>query len=303
MPTWSDILQELLSRTPPNSTPPYDEIRRKYLFNYSELVGRDVIVYASGWTHNQSGSNYSIVDQDVHAFMEVTHGLKGEKLDLFLHSPGGSIDAADALVSYLRQKFKHIRAVIPQVALSAATMIACACDELILAKHTSMGPIDPQLIIPSANGPKMAAAHAILKQFDRCVANLREKPEDSNAYYPIILQYGPDLLEFCHTAIERAEELVESYLEKWMFEGEKDAKKTAKRIAKALGDYSDHKSHGRHLNRAEITSVGLRVLNLEDDQDLQDAALSVHHATMLSFMSGPTKIVENQLGRCYILHS
>ncbi len=35
--------------------------------------------------------------------MEVSHGLEGDGLDLILHSPGGSPEAAEAIVSYLRQ--------------------------------------------------------------------------------------------------------------------------------------------------------------------------------------------------------
>jgi len=33
--------------------------------------------------------------------MAALHGLKNDKLDLILHSPGGSLDAADQIVQYL----------------------------------------------------------------------------------------------------------------------------------------------------------------------------------------------------------
>lgn len=56
--------------------------------------------------------------------MEAVYGLRNEKLDLIVHSGGGSAEATDAIVSYLRQKFKHIRIIIPQAAMSAGTMLA-----------------------------------------------------------------------------------------------------------------------------------------------------------------------------------
>ena len=37
-----------------------------------------------------------------------------------------------------------IRAIVPQLALSAGTMVALACKEIIMGKHSSLGPIDPQ---------------------------------------------------------------------------------------------------------------------------------------------------------------
>ena len=37
--------------------------------------------------------------------------------------------------------------------MSAATMIACACDEIIMGKHSALGPIDPQITFDSFTSP------------------------------------------------------------------------------------------------------------------------------------------------------
>ena len=80
--------------------------------------------------------------------MSALHELKGEELDLILHSPGGSLEVSEQVVTYLRSKYRHIRAVVPQNAMSAATMIACACDGIVMGKHSALGPIDPQITVP-----------------------------------------------------------------------------------------------------------------------------------------------------------
>jgi len=41
-------------------------------------------------------------------------------------------------------------------------------------------------------------------------------------------------------------------------------------------------------------------VDLEDDQALQDAVLSVHHATMHTLSGPAVKIVENHLNRAYV---
>ena len=87
---------------------------------------------------------------------------EGDELDLILHSPGGSPEAAEAVVSYLRSCFSHVRVIVPQLAMSAATMIACSADEVILGKHSFLGPIDPQLVLPTSLGVRMVPAQAVL---------------------------------------------------------------------------------------------------------------------------------------------
>ena len=73
---------------------------------------RAVILYATKWTQpdpNVPPPLLSITDEDLQALMEVIHGVTESDLDLILHSPGGSLDATEAFVTYLRSKFSHIR--------------------------------------------------------------------------------------------------------------------------------------------------------------------------------------------------
>lgn len=129
MPTWGELLIELTklqTQTPPHPAP-FDFLRRKYLTQLYKKTGRNVILYASAWT--QAGKKVdpnllSINEEDLQAIMEVVHGLKGPDLDLIIHSPGGSPTATEAIVIYLRTKFKNIRVIIPHAAMSAATMLA-----------------------------------------------------------------------------------------------------------------------------------------------------------------------------------
>ena len=73
------------------------------------------------------------------AFKEVSHGLQDDKLDLIMHSPGGSPEAAEAIILYLRSRFSDIRVIVPQLAMSAATVIACAANKVVLGKHSLFG--------------------------------------------------------------------------------------------------------------------------------------------------------------------
>ncbi|MDE0331149.1 MAG: hypothetical protein OXL41_04710 [Nitrospinae bacterium] len=150
MPTWGQILRELQPRN--NQPPEFDRVRRKYLHDLKVHTKRDVILYASGWLQKQApDALVTIGDEDIHGLMEVAHGLKGPSLDLILHSPGGSLEAAEGIVFYLRSRFSDIRVIVPQLAMSAATMIACASNQILMGQHSFLGPTDPQIFVPTTS--------------------------------------------------------------------------------------------------------------------------------------------------------
>jgi len=176
MPTRKDIELEVAQR----QTQSNDTIRRNYLKELHEYTKRDTIVYASGFTNPKiqgqriPSSFISITTHDIQGFMSALYGLKGKELDLIIHSPGGLLEAADQMVQYLRSKYNHIRAIVPQNAMSAATMICCACDSIVMGKHSAIGPIDPQIDVPIATGRFTAPAHALLEEFEKAKQEVKQ---------------------------------------------------------------------------------------------------------------------------------
>lgn len=303
MPTWSGILAELVESQSQGQAPQFDAIRRKYLVQAHQATGRHIILYASKWTQsdpNVSAESISIVDEDLQGLMEVVHGLGGPDLDLILHSPGGSAEAAEALVAYLRSQFNHIRIVVPQMAMSAATMIACAADVIVLGKHSFLGPIDPQFVINTPLGERMVPAQAILEQFEQAKRECLD-PARMGAWLPMLSQFGPDRLVQCGNALQMSRQLVEDWLTAYMFRNDPEKEKKAEEIANWLSDHGEFKSHGRHIPRSEVERRGLCVEHLERDQKVQDLFLSIFHATTHTFSgTAAVKIIENHLGKAFI---
>jgi hypothetical protein len=300
VPTWSEILSELAADQRPEK---YDLARRKYLHALHQHTGRNIILYASKWT--QAGTSLppsltTIVDEDVQGLMEVMHGLAGPDLDLIVHSPGGSPTATESIVSYIRSKFSHVRVIVPHLAMSAATMLACSADEIVLGKHSFLGPVDPQLILGTKLGMRSVPAQAILDQFDIARREC-QIPTRLPAWLPMLEQYGPDLLVESQNSIELSKELVANWLEAYMFKGDPKGKRKARAIGKHLGSHQEFKSHGRHIDRETLREWGIIVKNLEDDPALQDLVLSVFHATTQTFDgTGTVKIVENHKGKAFV---
>ena len=303
MPTWGEILKELREIMEKEKKPPFDMVRRKYLKELSNYTERDTILYATKWTQpgNIPPEMISITDEDVQGFMEVISGLSGQNLDLIVHSPGGSAEATEALVKYLRSKFSHIRVIIPYGAMSAATMLACSGDVIIMGKHSFVGPIDPQVIAHTRLGLRTIPAQAIIEQFERAKQECKDDPKNLGVWLPIIEQYGPALLVESDEAIKLSKELVLEWLKEYMFSEEENAEDIAKKVVDTLADHSLFKSHGRHIDREQAKEIGLKIENLEDDDKLQDSVLSVFHATTHTFDgTGSVKMIENQQGKAFI---
>ena len=75
----------------------------------------------------------------------------------------------------------------------------------------------------------------------------------------------------------------------------------ANSIIVELGDHALTKSHARHISFERSMQIGLKVSLLEEDNDLQDSVLSVHHAFIHTLSStGAYKIIENHQGVAFI---
>jgi len=292
MPDWNQLLNEISAA---GST--HDVIRRKYLRELHGLTGRNVIIYYSGWLQKRNLEGVEVNDADKNGLMTVVHGLDRTKgLDLLLHTPGGETAATESLVDYIRAMFgSDMRAFVPQLAMSAGTMIACACKEIFMGKQSSLGPIDPQF--------RGIPAHGVVEEFKRAHDEIRQDPSKIPVWQVILAKYSPTFIGECEKAIEWANEMVEEWLLTGMFIGRRTKKKVrmVKKIVKDLTDHALSKSHERHLSYDRCKEIGLKVNRLEDSQALQDAVLSVHHACIHTLGATPAfKIIENHEGKAFI---
>lgn len=288
-------IRAFVANNPPSAARALDEVRRKYLSELHRHTQRNIIAYYSGFLSNPGISGLGITDEDKNGFMMAVHRVnRAAGLDLILHTPGGNIAATQSIVYYLHKMFgNNIRAIVPQIAMSAGTMMACSCQRILLGTHSNLGPIDPQL--------RDIPAYGVIHEFRRAH---REVKKDSSKYaiwQPIISQYRPTFLSQCENAIKWSNEFVEEQLETVMFDRNTDAKTKAKGIVKKLTDYQRNRGHERHIHAEECESIGLVIDRLEDDQVLQDLVLTVHHCYMHSLTNSPAfKIIENHLGVAFV---
>ena len=299
MASWSELQDEVNRLDPGLRGAWLHSNLKRSAEKIADISKRNVLYYASSFLQKPQvpGHYVSLNPEDLNGFMAGMHGLDFDRdLLLILHTPGGLAEAAQTIMDYLRSKFTRIDVVIPTYAMSAGTMIALGCDSIIMGRQSQLGPTDPQLVV----GYQAYSAHAIISQFDEAKADIQRDPQSAAAWAPVLRSYGPALLQHARNAISFGQDLVERWLERHMFRDEDDPKAMAQQTAEHFGGGS-HASHGRRIDRTEAASRGIKIVALEENQDLQEAVLTLYHLSTIAFESTPAvKSVTNSIGRFWI---
>lgn len=301
MPNWHDVFLEINTQSAQfaqmaaqfaaQQANTVNQVRHKYLDLLHKHTKRNIIAYYSGWLSKPGFDMAQINDEDKNGFMTTVHKLDRKLgLDLILHTPGGGIAATQSIMNYLHKMFgTDIRAFVPQIAMSAGTVMACCCKEIWMGKQSNLGPTDPQL--------KGVPCHGVVEEFNRAVRAVRKNRTQIVIWQQIIGQYPPTYLGQCEKTLRWSRDFVVQELEKGMFAGLPDRRKKAQKVATALSNYPQNKTHERHFDADDCLNMGLLIKTLESDEILQDLVLTVHHCYMHTLMNGPAlKMIENHKG-------
>lgn len=215
-------------------------------------------------------------------FLERRREMEGsrKRLAFFINTPGGAAEAVEKVVEIIRFHYDEVYFVVPDVALSAGTILCMSGDRLYMDYSSSLGPIDPQVF----NGKEFVPALGYLDKVEQLLEKARNNTL-TNAEF-LILQ-GQDLALL--RRYEQARDLTETLLKKWLVEykfrtwtthrsdpdkkgqpvtsDEKRAR--AEEIAKLLGDNKLWLSHGRMIGLDTLRSR----LRLEIDDYSNDVVL------------------------------
>lgn len=291
MSSWNDVLSQVNS-----SESSVDKARKDAVARLAEYRGRNVVCYYSGWLQDNRSSEVAITDDDMNGLMNALYGLDRTKgLDLVLHTPGGDLAATEAIVKYLRDCFGNdICAIVPQIAMSAGTMVACSCKEIIMGRQSSLGPTDPQFGGVAAGG--------VIEEFEQAVQEVKDNPSSAELWGRIIGKYHPTFLGDCKKAVDMSVAIVGGWLKSNMFEGDPDAESKTARIINLLCDHKQSAMHNRHFSHDDLEKIGMKIRMMEGDGELQDRILTLHHTFMVTFQkTRAVKVIESSNGARWII--
>jgi len=239
--------------------------------------------------HDYAYITREVVD-DFEFFAE-EHDLRtGEKgIDVILHTRGGDPDAAYHLGILLQKLIEEIEEnygenkllsfIVPRLAKSAGTLLACSGDVIAMTPISELGPLDPQVYIQSSR--TWISARVARDSFEQTLEILREiilkdavkiisnAPGMADAVNSIVKSFteailsGIPIMELgdYDSLIDHVRSMVIELLKNRMFRPSKfKENKNVEDIAEKL--VSGYKYHGKVIHLKEAKELGLTIQEL-----------------------------------------
>lgn len=226
---------------------------------------------------------------------------------VFIRTGGGSAETAERMVTVLRNHYQQVYFVVPDLAMSAGTILCMAGDKIFMDYASSLGPIDPQIPAPDTGDYVPALGY-----LDK-VAELTQK--GSLAPADVVLLKSLDLAKLA--LFEQARDLSIDLLKKWLVEykfkdwtnhrthspgtvvtpEEKTAR--AEEIARALADHKRWRSHGRNLDIVKLKQLRIEIDDYSTDKNLSQSIREYNDSLtgFLDRMSAPFFLHSHHLGQ------
>ena len=213
---------------------------------------------------------------------------KVKNLDLILHSPGGNGVVAEKIVHMCRQHCTDFfRVIVPNMAKSAATLIALGADAIVMGYFSELGPIDPQKIINVGGRPQQISAQAFLdarKILLEDIQKAKSQRQDITGYLQQLTSSSmdPAFIVECQREIDFAKDFVRQHLPKHMLKHKFPKLKLTKRkdkagiIAENLVSTDKRFVHGRMIDPRECRSIDLNVLELPQEDPYWEKILEFY---------------------------
>jgi hypothetical protein len=233
---------------------------------------------------------------DYYIIHDLVRGVDSPRLDFYVETPGGRVEAAEEIVRCLRGKFDQISCVVSGEAKSAGTIMVLSGDEILMTETGSLGPIDAQVKI----GRYVASAHDYVEWTEEKRKEAAELGRLNPFDATMIAQISPGEMSGVYHTLKFTEDLVVPSLVKYKFKNwtvtetrkkpvtEEMKTRRAKAIAAELENHTRWRSHGRSIKADDLEDIGLKVTRVEKDPRLSDTVFRIQTVCRLLFTTTNT---------------
>jgi hypothetical protein len=224
-----------------------------------EILKCQVVILAF---HELAGIERDVVD-DLEFYIREKGLQEGRDVCVVLHTWGGDADAAYHIGVRLQNliKDRKLVMVVPRLAKSAGTLLACAGDKIYATPITELGPVDPQVLIPSTG--RYVSARRIGDSLRQAIEIIEKTKTSSQQVIQAIFSNIP-IAEMGHfeSLLSHVKSLLEEILVKRM--GKDQSSERIAEIAERLT--KGYEYHGKVLHVDEVSMIGLSIEVLEGDK-------------------------------------
>lgn len=275
--------------------------------NQLESEDRKLIVYIG----RIGLPNSAISADDIAPFGSMLSTLgKIKNLDLMIHSPGGNGVVAEKIVDMCRQHcIEKFRVIVPNMAKSAATLIALGADEIVMGYCSELGPIDPQKIINVGGVTQQISAQSFIearKSLFKDIQKAQSQKQDITGFLQQLASstMDPAFILECEKEVEFAKDFVKKRLPDRMLKVKypkytsSQRNRKASTIARNLTSTNNRFIHGRMIGPNECGLIGLNVLELKQDDPYWEKIFELYVRTEVFMMINSKP--EGPVGRLFM---
>jgi hypothetical protein len=250
------------------------QIEEKLTARYG--VSNRVISYIFRFGHAKT----SMSSSDIPSFETILNSItSAEQINLILHSPGGDGTIVEKMVdmcrSHLSGTHRQFRVIVPNIAKSAATVLALGADKVLMGYCSELGPIDPQVPIAVSGVMQWVSAFAFVDSRDKLMGEIATAVRKGRPTVGLLQQISGLNIPFTNETenqIGFAKKTAATLLDKYMLiskipqPGKRKTK--ANDIAKKLLSKQLFPVHGQYIDGVSAQKMGLEVEVLDKNDEL-----------------------------------
>lgn len=198
---------------------------------------------------------------------------KKDALGIVLTTSGGEVEIVEKMVNVIRHHYSFLHAIVPEMAMSAGTILCMAADKIYMDYSSSLGPVDPQ--VPDKDQTSLVPALGYLDKIDEFIEKSRNGTI-TPVEFQIVMNQDIATLRFYEQAKELSQSLMKNWLVKYKFKDWDKHRTTnpgadvthdekverATEIAEILATNSRWHSHSRY--------IGMKTLRDELRLEIED---------------------------------
>jgi len=217
-------------------------LRQLLIKDIQDITGRVLLVYFA----NRFEIGSEIDQRDCSLLAEIFRDVNGRPVDLLLETNGGSTDATDSIISFMRNVVDDFRVIVANGAKSNGTLIALLAKSIVMGPGSELGPIEPAV----QNIP----------------CSILIQPEIAGSNFPLHM-YGK-------YALQHTRALATRLLTEGMMKGK--SKEEIDVAVQKLSTRDTYPSHGSAIDFNEAAALGLKIDNLDAEDELWKRVWLLH---------------------------
>ncbi len=146
-----------------------------------------------------------ITQDSITLFAELLHVLdRSQDLYLLLVSPGGDGGVAVRLARMAQGACRELVVIVPELAKSAATILALGAHSIVMGPTSDLGPIDPQILV-SERG--YVSAKDLIEAVDSALNDVATRPDTYPLHAAMLAGIDSTAVQFARSALASTDEL------------------------------------------------------------------------------------------------